>query len=130
MVYQKPKFFINLFPQVKKQGVENNYDFLTRTMNAKVKDIDNVTDAFFVIMKSIFTPNLGDQKNIKMVQFESLGKKGFITYNLNPEENYFDCDVVSSDDTFVKIYIKDKGRALDLDKVIAIISTAKISNQN
>ena len=128
LVEQKPKFFINLFPQVKKQGVENNYDFLTRTMNAKVKDIDNVTDAFFVIMKTIFTPNLGDQKNIKMVKFKSADKKGFITYNLNPAENYFDCDVISSDDSFFKIYIKDKGARLDLEKVLAIISTLHVSN--
>jgi len=128
LLYQKPKFFINLFPQLKKQGVENNYDFLTRTMNAKVKDIDNVTDVFFVIMKTIFTPNLGDQKNIKMVKFESLDKRGFITYNLNPPENYFDCDVIRSDDTFCKIYIKDKGARLDLDKVLAIISTLNTSN--
>ncbi len=128
LLYQKPKFFINLFPQVKKQGVENNYDFVTRTMNAKVKDINNITDAFFVIMKTIFTPNLGDQKNIKMVKFESSDKKGFITYNLNPLENYFDCDVISSDDAFFKIYIKDKGTKLDLNKVLAIISTLNISN--
>ena len=128
LLYQKPKFFINLFPQVKKQGVENNYDFVTRTMNAKVKDIDNITDAFFVIMKTIFTPNLGDQKNIKMVKFESSDKKGFITYNLTSSENYFACDVISSDDAFFKIYIKDKGAKLNLNKVLAIISTLNISN--
>lgn len=128
LLYQKPNFFINLFPQVKKQGMENNYDFVTRTMNAKVKDIDNLTDVFFVIMKTIFTPNIGDQANIKMVKFKVLDKKGFITYNLNPLENYFDCDVISSDDTFFKIYIKDKGARLDLDKVLAIISTLNVSN--
>lgn len=128
LLYQKPKFFVNLFPQVKKQGVESNYNFVTRTMTAKVQDINNITDAFFVIMKSIFTPNIGDQANIKMVKFESADNKGFITYDLSPSGNYFDCDVISSDDTFFKIYIKDKGATLDLDKVLAIISTLYVSN--
>ena len=128
LLYQKPNFFVNLFPQLQKQGIVNNYEFVNRTLNAQFINISNLTDAFFVIMKSIFTPNLGDQKNIKMVKFESLDKKGFITYNLNPAENYFDCDVIRSDDTFCKIYIKDKGARLDLDKVLAIISTLNTSN--
>jgi len=128
LLYQKPNFFINLFPRLKKQGIESNYDFVTRTMNARLNDIDNITDAFFVIMKTIFTPNIGDQANIKMVKFESSDKKGFITYNLRPLENYFDCDVISSDDTFFKIYIKDKGARLNLDKALAIISTLDVSN--
>ncbi|MDP3731511.1 MAG: hypothetical protein Q8R31_00565 [Candidatus Omnitrophota bacterium] len=128
LLYQKPKFFINIFPQVKKQGVKDNYDFLTRTMNAKFNDIENLTDAFFVIMKTIFTPNLGDQENIKMVKFESAGKKGFINYNLASPENYFDCNVIDSNDALFKIYIKDEGARLDLDKVLAIISTLHASN--
>jgi len=128
LLYQTPKFFINLFPQLKKQGIVNNYEFVNRTMHAQFTKIDNLIDAFFVIMKSVFTPDVGDQKNIKMVKFTTGDKKGFITYNLTPSENYFDCDVISSDDTFFKIYIKDKGAKLDLDKVLAIISTLYASN--
>jgi len=128
LLYQKPKFFINLFPQLKKQGIENNYQFLNRVMQAQPININNLTDAFFVIMKSIFTPDIGDQTNIKMVKFESLDKKGFVTYNLSPSENYFDCDVISNDDAFFKIYIKDKGARLDLDKTFAIISTLNTSD--
>ena len=128
LLYQKPIFFINLFPQLQKQGIENNYEFVNRTMHAQFTNIDNLTDAFFVIMKSVFTPNLGEQKNIKIVKFKTSDKKGFITYNLTPSENYFDCDVISDDDAFFKIYIKDKGAKLDLNKVLAIISTLNISN--
>ncbi len=128
LLYQKPKFFINLFPQLQKQGIENNYEFVNRTMHAQFTNIDNLTDAFFVIMKTIFAPNLGDQKNIKMIKFATADKKGFITYNLTSTENYFDCDVINSDDAFFKIYIKDKGAKLDLNKVLVIISTLNISN--
>jgi len=128
LLYQKPNFFINLFPQLQKQGIENNYEFVNRTMHAQFINIDNLTDTFFVIMKSAFTPNLGEQKNIKMVKFKTSDKKGFITYNLAPSENYFDCDAISDDDAFFKIYIKDEGARLDLDKVLAIISTLKTSN--
>lgn len=123
LLCQEPGFFINLFPQLKKQGVENNYDFVTRTMYAKLSKINNITDTFFAIMKTIFTPNLGDQANLKIVRFQSPDKKGFITYNLTPLGNYFDCDVINSDDAFLKVYIKDKGASLDLDKVFGIIST-------
>jgi len=128
LLYQKPKFFINLFPQLQKRGIENNYEFVNRTMHAQFTNIDNLTDAFFVIMKTIFIPNLGDQKNIKMIKFATADKKGFITYNLTSTENYFDCDVINSDDAFFKIYIKDKGAKLNLNKVLAIISTLNISN--
>lgn len=127
LLYQKPNFFVSLFPQLKKQGIKNNYEFVTRTMRADVENINNLTDAFFVIMKSVFTPNLGEEENIKMVKFTRPDKRGFITYNLTPSENYFDCDVISGDDAFFKVYIKDKGAALDLDKLLAIISTLKTS---
>lgn len=128
LMYQKPSFFINLFPQLRKEGIENNYGFVTRTLYAKLEDINNITDAFFVIMKSVFTPNIGAQENAGIVKFKMLDKRGFITYNMAPLENYFDCDIISSDDAFFKIYIKDKGKRLDLYNVLAIISTMRTSN--
>ncbi len=127
LLYQKPNFFINLFPQLKNRGISNNYDFVNRTLSSQFTNIGSITDTFFVIMKSIFTPNLGEQKNIKMVKFKTSDKKGFITYNLTPSENYFDCDVINNDDAFFKGDIKDKGAKLDLDKVFAIISTLNVS---
>jgi len=123
LLYKKPNFFVNLFPQAVKQGIKNDYEFLNRTMSAKVEKIDNLTDAFFVIMKTVFTPNLGAYKNIKMVKFTNADKKGFITYNLSPSENYFDCNIFNEQGDFFKIYIKDKAAGLDLDKVFTIIST-------
>ncbi len=126
LLYQRPKFFINLFPQLEKQGIKNNYEFVNRATHAQFTNIANITDAFFVIMKSIFTPDLGKQKNIKMVEFETADKKGFITYNLDQEGNYFDCDIINRDDAFFKIYIKDKDRKLDLYKALAIISTLNV----
>lgn len=127
LLYQKPGFFINLFPRLKNYGIENNYEFVTRTLYAQLEDINNITDAFFVIMKSVFTPNLGEQENLRIFKFTISDKRGFINYNLTPAENYFDCDVIDSDDAFFKIYIKDKNRKLDLDKVLAIISTLNVS---
>ncbi len=129
LLYQKPFFFINLFPQLKKQGIDNNYEFVTRTLYAHLENISNITDAFFVIMKSVFTPNLGEQENLRIFKFTILDKRGFISYNLTPAENYFDCDVINSDDAFLKVYIKDRERRLDLDKVLAIISTLNVSNK-
>ena len=79
-------------------------------------------------MKSVFTPDIGDQKNVKIVKFKTADNKGFITYNFTASENYFDCDVIKDDDAFLKVYIKDKDRKLDLDKVIAIISTLNVPN--
>lgn len=125
LLYEKPDFFIGLFPQVKKQGIKNDYTFLSRTMYACPKGINNLTDTFFVIMKTIFTPDLGDQKNAKMVKFSIGDKKGFVTYNLGSTENYFDCNIIDEQKGFFKIYIKDKEAALDLDKVLAIISTVQ-----
>jgi hypothetical protein len=85
-------------------------------------------DAFFVIMKAIFTPDIGDQKNVKIAKFNLPGGKGFITYNFDPSRNYFDCDVVFADDSFCKVYIKDKGKVLQMKDVAAIISTLKVSD--
>lgn len=123
LLYKKPDFFVGLFPKLKKKGMVDDYEFLKYTMYAKLKDISNLEDAFFVIMKAIFIPDLGDQKNIKMVKFNGSDKKGFINYNLSPLENYFDCNIIDSQGNFFKIYIKDKEANLDLDKVFTIIST-------
>lgn len=126
LLHKKPNFFINLFPQLNKQGIRNDYEFLTRLMYAKTKNIKNLTDTFFVITKSIFTPNLGEQRDIKMIRFTINDKKGFINFNISTSENYFDCNIIISQGDFFKIYIKDKAARLDLDKVFAIISTIKI----
>jgi len=128
LLYQKPQFFPNLFPQLKKQGIKDNYQFLTRVMTAQFMNVNNLTDAFFVIMKSVFIPDLGNQKNVKMLRFVMNDRRGFIGYNLGPSENYFNCDIITGDDTFFKIYIKDKNRKLNLDNVLAIVSTLSLSN--
>lgn len=123
LLYEKPNFFVNLFPQVQTQGIYNDYEFITRAMYARPTDIDNLLDAFFVVMKSIFIPDLGEQNNVKMVKFTSPTHKGFIGYNLGISENYFDCNIIGSEGEFFKVYIKDKAKLLDLDKVFSIIST-------
>jgi len=94
-------------------------------MFAKFNDIKTLTDAFFVIMKGIFIPNLGNQNNVKMIQLSIGDKRGFINYNLAKPENYFDCDIFNKNGDFFKVYIKDKGARLDLETVFAIISTLK-----
>ena len=127
MFYQEPGFFIKLFPQVEKLGIATNYVFIGRTMYAQSAKIKTLTDTFFTILKTIFTPNLGDQENIKMVKFFLPEHKGYITYNLGLKENYFACDVIDSEDGYFKIYIKDKDGMLDLEKVFTIIATAKKS---
>ena len=123
LLCQAPNFFVDLFPQLKKQGVQDDYGFIKRIMCAKLKNIKNLTDAFFVIMKGIFIPDLGDQKDVKMAQFTAADKRGFINYNLSKPDNYFDCNVINKQGDFFKIYIKDRGANLDLGKVLAIIST-------
>lgn len=123
VVYEEPNFFINLYPQLKKQGVVDDYEFVKRIMYAKLSGIKDLTGAFFVIMKGIFTPDLGDQKNVKMAQFTIADKKGFINYNLTKPDRYFDCNIFNTDGDFFKVYIKDKGADLDLDKVLTVIST-------
>lgn len=124
LLYEKPDFFINLFPALRKQGVGNDYAFLNRTMTARTPDIHNLSDALFVIVKTIFTPYLGEQKNVRMFRFSAKEHKGFINYNLSPAGNYFDCNIFDRKGNFFKVYIKDIGARLDLGKVISIISTA------
>jgi len=128
LLYEEPDFFINLFPQLKKQGIPDDYEFIKHTMQAKIEEIKNLNDAFFVIMKGIFTPDLGEQKQVKMAQFAMSDKKGFINYNLNKSGNYFDCNIIDKAGDFFKIYIKDKSARLDLEKVLAVISTVHRTN--
>ncbi|MCX5701801.1 MAG: hypothetical protein NTW64_02325, partial [Candidatus Omnitrophica bacterium] len=123
LLFVEPNFFTTLFPQANKQGINDDYEFMRRTMYAKLKDIKNLTDVFFVVMKCIFTPDLGDQKNVKMLYLQMPDRKGFINYNIAKTGNYFDCNIVNSNGNFFKIYIKDKVATLDLNKVFAIIST-------
>ncbi len=120
---QEPLFFINLFPEVKKFSVNNNYDFMKRVMHARLTDIKTLNDAFFVIMKSIFIPDVGNQENTKMAEFSINGKRGFLNYTLDKSVNYFDCNIIDDKGNFFKIYIKDKGAALNLNKVFTIISS-------
>ncbi|KPK97863.1 MAG: hypothetical protein AMJ95_07010 [Omnitrophica WOR_2 bacterium SM23_72] len=121
LLHQPSDFFVGLYPQLKKQGVKDDYEFIRRIMYANLNRIKNVTDAFFVIMKGIFTPDLGDQKNVKMVEFQTQDKRGFINYNLS--NTAFDCNVISEKGGFFKVYIKDKEASLDLAQVLAIINT-------
>jgi hypothetical protein len=125
LLQERPKFFMELYPQFKKETIKDNYDFVKHVMNARMNEIKTLSDAFFVIMKGIFTPDLGNQKNLKMVHFIISDKKGFINYNLSSSDNYFDCNIINERGTFFKIYIKDKGAKLDLRKVITIITTLR-----
>ena len=129
LLCKEPKFFINLFPQIARHGINDDYEFIKHTMFANLNTIKDLTDAFFVIMKGVFIPDLGDQKNVKMAEFAIADKKGFINYNLGDLENYFDCNIISEQGKFFKMYIKDKGGSLDLNKVLTIISTAKAASQ-
>lgn len=125
VLYQPKGFFINLYPQEKKKGATDNYEFIRRAMYAEVNQVKNISDAFFVIMKSIFIPDLGDQKMAKMAKFTLGDRKGFLNYNSTGGVKYYDCNLFDKDGNFFAIYIKDKSALLDLGKVFTIISTAK-----
>lgn len=127
VLYEQPGFFPALFPQLARIGVKDNYEFLRRTMHARISRIENIQDAFFVIMKGIFTPDIGEQSAAKMQQFLVEDKKVFLNYNLAKGGNYFDCNVIDSEGGFFKLYIKDKNAALGLNEVLAVISTLKKS---
>ncbi|MFA4888851.1 MAG: hypothetical protein WC628_04680 [Candidatus Omnitrophota bacterium] len=125
VIYQPPGFFTNLFPEVKKRGIGDNYAFIRNVMYARTDYIQGLMDTFFVIMKGIFTPDVGDQRQAVMAQFNLPGRRAFVNYNLSKKENYFDCNVITDNDSFFKVYIKDQGAKLGLEKVMAIISTAE-----
>jgi len=128
LLYEKPNFFINLFPWVRAHGVSNDYDFLAHTMNATLNNVRGLHDAFFLVMKSIFTPGMGDQLQLEIVSFQDASRKGFITFNTTPQINYFDCNVIDSKGNFFKICIQDQGATLDLRNVLAIIASVKKTN--
>lgn len=128
LLIQEPGAFIKLYPDVKKQGINDNYTFISRLMNANLGKIENVTDAFFLIMKSVFTPDIGNQSTAKMIKFQLTDLKGFINYSMSKPDNYFDCNVSDSAGNFYKVYIKDIGAHLDLNNVFAIISTLEPVN--
>jgi len=125
LLRQEPYAFIKLYPDVQKQGIKDNYEFMRRLMYANLSKINNVTDAFFIIMKSVFTPDIGQQCICRMIKFELGDKRGFINYSMARPNNYFDCNVLDPQGNFFKVYIKDTGARLDLNKVFAIISTLK-----
>jgi hypothetical protein len=78
-----------------------------------------------VIMKSIFTPDMGDQKNLVITKVDFLHMRGFLTYNLSRGGNYFDCNMLDTENNFYKVYIKDKKAQVSLEQALAIISTLK-----
>jgi len=125
LIYQEPQALIRLYPDVRKAGVKDNREFIRRMSYANLTRVNSITDAFFVIMKSVFTPDIGNQGAVKTNKFELEDKAGYINYNLAKPENYFDCIVVDKQDNLFKVYIKDRGNRLDLNKVFTIISTLK-----
>lgn len=125
LLAKKPDFFLGLFPQVKKQGVADDYEFFRRTMTAELKNINNLTDVFFVIIKSIFIPNLGDASTIRIITVTLSDSRGFISFGSDKAGNYFDCNIFSRQGGFLKIYIKDTPAVLDLTKVYTILSTVE-----
>jgi hypothetical protein len=120
---QDPGYFVKLFPQVRKIGINDNYTFIKRLIFAQTDKISSLPDAFFVILKSIFIPDIGDQGKAIIASFTMPDRKGFISYNLFDKEYYFDCNIVSNTGDFYKVYIKDATAKLELDEVFAIIST-------
>jgi len=123
--HQEPGYFTKLFPQVKKIGIYNNYEFIKRLTYAQTNKIKDIPDAFFVILKSIFTPDIGDQNKSIIASFTMPDRKGFISYNLFDKEYYFDCNIITDTDDFFKVYIRDAKATLDLNETLAIISTLK-----
>jgi len=128
LLIQEPGALIKLYPDVQKQGVRDNYEFIRRLMYANLNGVENITDAFFLIMKSVFTPDIGNQGTAKMIRFQLFDLKGFINYSMAKPNNYFDCNVFDSAGNFFKVYIRDIGARLDLNNVFAIISTLKPVN--
>lgn len=125
LLYEKPGFFANLYPQLKKEGIKDNYEFVKRIMFANLHNMNSLSDAFFVIMKSVFTPDIGSQNNVVMAEFSMEAFRGFINYNLSKPNQYFDCNIINSTGAYFKMYIKDIGASLDLNKVMGIITTIK-----
>jgi len=128
LIAKREGFFTNLFPEVLKQGISNNYAFYTRVINADINGIRNLTDVFFVVMKSIFIPDMGYQPNVQIKSFTDGARKGFILYNFSATGNFFDCCIFDNQDNFFKVYIRDGNCMLDLDKFYTIVSSVKVNN--
>lgn len=126
LFYKKTNYLVSLFPELTKEGITNDFELVKRTMFAKLNDIRTPNDTFFVILKSISMSYLGDMSKVIMRQFALAEKKGFINYNISGPVNYFDCNIIDTKGNFLKIYIQDRDAVLDLDKVLAIISTIKV----
>jgi len=125
VLYQEKDFFIKLYPQIAQRGIKNDYQFMKRVVFGRIDTVSNLVDAFFVIMKSIFTPNIGDQKTVRMAQFSMKGFQGFISYNIGQNGNYYDCNIFNNLGGYFKVYIRDKKQLLGLPEVFTIISTLK-----
>jgi len=82
LLFQEPGAFIKLYPEVQKRGIKDNAEFIRRLMYADLEQLNDLSDAFFVIMKSIFTPDIGSQSTAKMIKFELGEIKGFINYTM------------------------------------------------
>jgi len=117
-------FFLDLFPESKKMGIADDYEFLRRLFSANLSQFRDIHDAFFIVLKSVFIPDLG-QGPVQMFKFDQEGQRGFVTYGLTKGYNYFDCDVFDERGRFFKVYIRDKGARLDLEKVATILSSIK-----
>jgi len=98
-------------------------------MYANLNKVENVTDGFFVVMKSIFIPDVGNQETARMIRFKHGGKTGYINYTLGSNDNYFDCNVLDEKGNFFKVYIKDIRGRLDLNDVYLIIDSLKAINE-
>jgi hypothetical protein len=123
LLYRPPGFFVELFPRLKSQGVTTDHEFIRRAMNADLEEIASLPDAFFVIMKGVFIPDLGSQHEVTMAEFDLGAKKGFINYNLSGKGHFFDCNIIDNKGYFFKVYIKDSEGILTLPEVLAVIST-------
>ena len=125
LLCRPPGFFTGLYPQLKNSGLDSDHEFIRRVMFADERKIKSINDAFFVIMKGIFTPDLGDQREVRMAALNLEELSGYINYNIGGEQNYFDCNIFDSQGNYFKIYIRDTKAMLDLDEVLAIISSAR-----
>lgn len=125
LLHEEKDFFINLYPQVKKKGINDNYEFIKHIMGARLDGVKDIGDAFFVVMKGIFTPDLGNQNKAEMFQVRVANMKGFVNYGRDNNFNYFDCNMIDPEGGFFKVYIKDKGAKRSLEDVLTIISTLK-----
>ena len=124
LLCRPPGFFTGLYPQLKNSGLDSDHEFIRRVMFADERKIKSINDAFFVIMKGIFTPDLGDQREVRMAALNLEELSGYINYNIEGDQNYYDCNIFDSQGNYFKIYIRDTNAILDLDEVLAVISTA------